>query len=75
MKWTRRDETMEWKIIKGVNDKYPEQEQVVVGLWEQGDIIACLCYYDHETKQWFDADPNSDGGETCAPDYWIELPD
>ena len=52
-----------------------EQEKVVVGLWEQGDIIACLCYYDHETEQWFDADPNSDGGETCAPDYWIELPD
>ena len=46
-----------------------------MGVWEQGDIIAALCYYDHETRQWFDADPNSEGTETCAPDYWIEMPE
>lgn len=65
---------MDWKVLKGVDDVYPKQDQVVVGIWEQGDVIAALCYYDHETRQWFDADPNSEGTETCAPDYWIEMP-
>lgn len=65
---------MEWKIIKGIDDIYPDENQVVVGFWDNTEKVACLCYYDHHTKQWFDADPNSDGQETCAPDYWIGIP-
>ena len=50
-----------WNIVLP-GKPLPPQNQVVVGFWDSNG-------------QWFDADPNSDGEETCAPDYWIISPE
>lgn len=64
-----------WNIVLP-GKPLPPQNQVVVGFWDSNGMrIACMCYYDYQTGQWFDADPNSDGEETCAPDYWIISPE
>lgn len=53
----------------------PAKDQVVVGYWDYlTEMVAELCYYDKDTKEWFSA---SAEGVDCAlrcPDYWIETP-
>ena len=53
----------------------PKREQVVVGFWWYVDeTIAELCYYDHDTKQWFSASKDSTDCEMNPPNYWINMP-
>jgi hypothetical protein len=53
----------------------PKRDEIVVGFWFHiTETIAELCYYDHDTREWFSGSPGSSDCALSEPDYWIETP-
>lgn len=64
---------MKWHASK---NKKPKRNQVVVGFWEMiAESYTGLCYYDHDTEEWFDANTDGIVSSVTSPNYWIETPE